>query len=99
MHCPTDTDIPTLLSRADLPPRTEPQPPVLTQIARDELPPTPQADHLLNPSVSVLCAQLRIELEQVTQKAMDEAIAGLRARLEIELPALIERMLHNWDKA
>lgn len=40
---------------------------------------------------AVLRSALQAELEQALRHAIDDAAAGLRARMEAELPALIER--------
>ena len=100
-----DTPIPTLTVRADVPQRAEPPPPLLTQIVAEETRSCASgttarahpAQNLLDTyaPAAVLRARLRAELEEVLQKAIEEAAASLRGRLEAELPDLIERALGN----
>ncbi|MBV7481976.1 hypothetical protein [Bordetella sp. BOR01] len=79
--------------------------PVLTQVADHPVPNTradaaggagsPQAAWSTAAGAgagdAVLRAALQAELEQALQRALDDATAGMRTRLEAELPALIDR--------
>lgn len=88
------SDIPVLTVQAEVPQQVQAPLPVVTQVVMEsgKLPlpsaagPTPAEDPLVG---------LRAALEQLTQKAVEEAMANLRIQLERELPRLIERILQN----
>lgn len=83
--------------------------PVLTHLAEHAAPPaqvSPAAGGTGHPhawstastagaSDVVLRAALQAELEQALQHALDEAMAGLHARLDAELPQIIDRVMRN----
>ncbi|KAB1449523.1 hypothetical protein [Bordetella bronchiseptica] len=102
-HHYSDSSIPTLTDRVEpglgspqapaAIPRLSEQasaPPVSHESGAASAPDTP-----FQPGDAVLRAVLQAELEETLTAAIDEAVAGIRARLDAELPAILVRVMRN----
>lgn len=102
-HHYSDSSIPTLTDRVE-PGLDSPRAPAATPRLQEQAPAAPAPyesgpasapDTPFQPGDAVLRAVLQAELEETLTAAIDEAMAGIRARLDAELPDILARVMRN----
>ena len=92
MHHRDDDTIPTLTIAVDPPEATADALPLLTELA----PAAPSGDKsAVSAHESLLRVTLQAEIDDTVHRAMDDALAQVRATLDAQLPDIIERVLRK----
>ncbi|MDQ2139712.1 hypothetical protein RBI22_16410 [Alcaligenaceae bacterium C4P045] len=92
MHHRDDDTIPTLTIAVDPPEATADALPLLTELA----PAAPSGDKsAVSAHESLLRVTLQAEIDDAVHRAMDDALAQVRATLDAQLPDIIERVLRK----
>ena len=87
-----DDTIPTLTIAVDPPEATADALPLLTELA----PAAPSGDKsAVSAHESLLRVTLQAEIDDAVHRAMDDALAQVRATLDAQLPDIIERVLRK----
>ncbi|MDQ2187036.1 hypothetical protein RBI13_17770 [Alcaligenaceae bacterium A4P071] len=87
-----DDTIPTLTIAVDPPEATADALPLLTELA----PAAPSSDKsAVSAHESLLRVTLQAEIDDAVHRAMDDALAQVRATLDAQLPDIIERVLRK----